>query len=168
MCLLLMLSELPTNTIVTRWPRCATFYIERSYFVFITLSCQILFAMNKCIWCFELVIKIENWNATQIVLFIHQNSFLLLKCIQIDLGKINYYLTRQGDEDKIRYLYIKGATSWSSCNYGISGKFRQHWLKTNRRLWYKNNVTVFQIPEKLVKSGPRPKNMNKPIKKQSI
>jgi hypothetical protein len=34
-------------------------------------------------------------------------------------------------------------------------------------LWY-NNVIVFQIPEKLVKSGPRPKNMNKPIKKQSI
>ena len=37
-----------------------------------------------------------------------------------------YNLTRQGDEDKIRYLYIKGATSWSSCNYGISGTFRQH------------------------------------------
>ena len=31
-----------------------------------------------------------------------------------------------GNEDKIRYFYIKGGTSWSSCNYGISGKFRQH------------------------------------------
>ena len=37
-----------------------------------------------------------------------------------------YNLTRQGNEDKIRYFYIKGGTSWSSCNHGISGKFRQH------------------------------------------
>jgi hypothetical protein len=44
------------NAIVTRRPRCATFYIEISYFVFITLSCQILFAMNKCIWYFGLVL----------------------------------------------------------------------------------------------------------------
>jgi hypothetical protein len=51
-----MLSEFPTNTIVTRWPRCATFYIEISYFVFITLSCQILFAMNKCIWYFVITV----------------------------------------------------------------------------------------------------------------
>ena len=29
-------------------------------------------------------------------------------------------LTRQGNEDKIRYFYIKGGTSWSSCNYGIN------------------------------------------------
>jgi hypothetical protein len=35
-------------------------------------------------------------------------------------------LTRLGNEDKIRYFYIKGGTSWSSCNYGISGKFEQH------------------------------------------
>ena len=28
-------------------------------------------------------------------------------------------LTRQGDEDKIRYFYRKGGISWSSCNYGI-------------------------------------------------
>jgi hypothetical protein len=34
-------------------------------------------------------------------------------------------MTRQGNEDKIRYFYIKGGTSWSSCNYGISGKCRQ-------------------------------------------
>ena len=29
-------------------------------------------------------------------------------------------LTRQGNEDKIRYFYRKGGTSWSSCNYGIN------------------------------------------------
>jgi len=37
-----------------------------------------------------------------------------------------YNLARQGNEEKIRYFYIKGGTSWSFCNYGISGKFRQH------------------------------------------
>ena len=33
-------------------------------------------------------------------------------------------LTKQGigmhNEDKIRYFYGKGGTSWSSCNYGIN------------------------------------------------
>ena len=29
-------------------------------------------------------------------------------------------LTRQGNEDKIRYFYIKAGTSWSSSNYGIN------------------------------------------------
>ena len=29
-------------------------------------------------------------------------------------------LTRQGNEDKIRYFYRKGGTSWSSCNYLLS------------------------------------------------
>jgi len=43
-------------------------------------------------------------------------------------------LTRQGNEYKIRYFFMKGGTSWSSCNYGISGKCRQYWLKTNSLL----------------------------------
>ena len=38
----------------------------------------------------------------------------------------NKNLTREGKEDKMRYYNIKGGTSWSSCNYGINGKFRQH------------------------------------------
>jgi hypothetical protein len=29
-------------------------------------------------------------------------------------------LTRQDNEDKIRYFYRKGDTSWSSYNYGIN------------------------------------------------
>ena len=117
-----MLSEFPTNTIVTRWPRCATFYIEISYFFFITLSCQILFAMNKFIWYFGLVLHnsiscvkhvdfyftfydkhaTKLWTKMQpkLYLFIHQNIFLLLKCIEIDLGKINYYLSNSNLESK--------------------------------------------------------------------
>jgi hypothetical protein len=102
-----MLSGFPTNAIVTRWPRCATLYIEISYFVFMTLSCQILFAMNKCIWYFGLVLhntissvkhmdlyfKLYDRNKTiemqpKLYLFVHQNIFLLLKCIKIDLSKI--------------------------------------------------------------------------------
>ena len=109
----------------TRWPRCATFYIEISYFFFITLSCQILFAMNKFIWYFGLVLHYSiscvkhvdfyftfyDKNATKLwtkmqpkaYLFIHQNIFLLLKCIEIDLGKINYYLSNPNLESK-KYL----------------------------------------------------------------
>jgi hypothetical protein len=51
-----LLSKCLTDTIVTRRLRCATFYIEISYFVFITLSGQILFVMNKCVWYFGLVL----------------------------------------------------------------------------------------------------------------
>jgi len=80
------MSEFPTNTIVTRWPRCATFSIEISYFVFTTLSCQRFYlqwinpfgildlsfiiayhVLNMWIAILHLMIKIENWNATQIV-----------------------------------------------------------------------------------------------------
>ena len=35
-------------------------------------------------------------------------------------------LTRQGNEDKIRYFYRKGGTSWSSCNYGIKNLPSKH------------------------------------------
>jgi hypothetical protein len=110
---------------VTRWPRCATFYIEISSFVFITLSCQILFAMNKFIWYFGLVLhnsiscvkhvdfyftfydtnETKLWTKMQpkLYIFIHQNTFLLLKCIEIELGKINYYLSNSNLESK-KYL----------------------------------------------------------------
>jgi hypothetical protein len=36
-------------------------------------------------------------------LFIHQNMFLLLKCIEIGLGKTNYYLSHSNLESK-KYL----------------------------------------------------------------
>ena len=39
----------------------------------------------------------------KLYIFILQNTFLLLKCIEIDLGKINYYLSNSNLESK-KYL----------------------------------------------------------------
>jgi hypothetical protein len=55
-----MLSEFSTNTIVTRWPRCATFYIEISYLS--SLPCLVRFYL-QCLWC-----SASIWNLpTQIM-----------------------------------------------------------------------------------------------------
>jgi hypothetical protein len=68
------------NAIVTRWPRCATFSIEISYIVFITLSCQRFYlqwinafgildlsfitAAISCVKHMDFCLKFddENWN----------------------------------------------------------------------------------------------------------
>ena len=50
------------------------------------------------------MINVESWNATQIVpIHLSEYFFLLLKCIEIDLGKINYYLSHSNLESK-KYL----------------------------------------------------------------
>ena len=115
-----MLFKFPTNTIVTRWPRCATFNIEISYLS--SLPCLVRFYLQwinafgildfvlhnsiSCVKHMDFCFKFddENWNLkcnpNCPKKFIHQNMFLLLKCIN-HLGKINYYLSHSNLESII-------------------------------------------------------------------
>ena len=43
-------------------------------------------------------------------------------------------------------FYIKGYTSLSSCNYGISGKSRQHWLKINSLFVLSHALVIWNYP----------------------
>jgi hypothetical protein len=48
----------------------------------------------------------------KLYLFIHENIFLLLKCIKIDLGKINYNLSHSNSESK-KYL-VNSEIAWAN------------------------------------------------------
>jgi hypothetical protein len=49
------------------------------------------------------MIKIENWNATQIVPIHSSEYFSIIKMYQDQIGKINYYLSHSNLERK-KYL----------------------------------------------------------------